>query len=255
MLLSIVKCSDYQKSQGWKQQVLPIVRQSGFEVIGPVKGPNVAIMRNKGAKAASGRWLFFKDPDCKVDVERLQQLCRQLETQGQVVVLGGIYKNRSSKPLAQIYHHIQRTWVLRGLCSIKDQTFLREASQLLGGALLIKKQEFLELGGFNEDIGWGGEELELVERARAAGYSTKMSYRLVIEHENSLSLLGFFKRAWKQNYNRASHGFGQIQKTESWEHRSYFLIKATQLPWVLLFFTVGAIALSCGSATRLWGRK
>lgn len=250
MLLSIVESSDHRLWGEKRKAPIKIKTHSNVEWIGPVFGPNVATMRNKGVEVAKGTWIFFKDEDCEVDVSRLLEVIKQLESsQSPYSVVGGIYKSRQQGILAKHYSRIQRKWVLSGL-SPQKQKFISPGNKLLGGALLVKKQVFAKVNkGFCEEIGWGAEELEFVNRARQAGFETGVSYRLVVRHKNNLNLKNFFKRAWVQNFNR---GFYQVQQKESWVTRrvQYFRSPISSWPSLVLFFGVGLVGVSSGAVWR-----
>ncbi len=203
MLLSIVECGDHKKfDSSYSVDSVTVSRETDdIEVIGPVLGPSVSHMRNWGAKKATGDWIFFKDLDCELNTKNLIDLIKRIQNnKTPFVAVSGTYRNISKGFWAQSYSGIQRRWVHRGL---RDGFGLRPGDHLLGGVLLVQRKAFLKTGGFNESIGWGSEELDLVNRLQILGYKTAVSFNLKMNHNNPLQLSGFLKRAWRQNFNRA----------------------------------------------------
>ncbi len=251
MLLSIVESSHFDRSSHWQSEIIPVRRASDrIEWVGPVRGPNVANMRNRGAGRATGRWLFFKDQDCNVDLEKLERICLDLEFKTpHLKILGGVYQNRDSGLVAKVYSFIQRSWVLHGIGEKRWGGFW-DGQKLLGGALLVNKEAFKDLGGFSEAIGWGGEELEFVNRARQKRYATGVSYRLRVQHNNGLQLGGLLRRAWMQNYNPGYFSFSRNQAMRSGLH--YFRSPLKYWPLLSLFLSVGTMANVTGRCLRKW---
>ncbi len=251
MLLSIVESNQVDRSSQWQSDIIPVRRASSrVEWVGPVRGPNVANMRNRGALRATGRWLFFKDQDCNVDMNTLERICLDLEYKTpQLKILGGVYQNRETGLVAKVYSFIQRSWVLHGIGDKRLGGF-RDGQKLLGGALLVNKETFKELGGFSEDVGWGGEELEFVNRARKNMYATGVSYRLRVQHNNSIQIGGLLHRAWMQNYNPGYFSFSRNHAIRS--GLQYFRSPLKYWPLLSLFFSVGTMANMTGRLLRRW---
>lgn len=52
---------------------------------------------------------------------------------------------------------------------------------LKGGSIAATKEAYLDIGGFDEDfVGWGGEDLEFWERARAGGHVYEFGYLPIV---------------------------------------------------------------------------
>lgn len=247
MLLSIVECSDYRKFEG-KGVLGEIKKTPLIEFIGPVVHKNIALMRNLGASQSNGTWVFFKDQDCQVDAEKL---VRTLEKYSDYDVVGGIYSNpRSYSYFSRVYHEIQRKWLLRGILS-KDEV-LPQTKHILGGAFAIKKSVLDEFGGFSEEIGWGAEETELLNRMLEKEKKIGVCYSLKVYHKNQIGLLGFLKRAWRQNFNLIY--YINPPKQPSALKINYLRSVVTHWPGIALFFSVAKFAQSIAFIARLYKR-
>ena len=103
------------------------------------------------------------------------------------------------------------------------------------------------MGGFNEDMGWGGEERDFVERLQKKGFGTAVSFSLSVLHTNNINFFGFLKRSWYQNFNGAYYG---LRKGFGIRYMDYL-----KTPWnfflpTLLFFLLGFLALCFGKLFR-----
>ena len=244
MLLSIVECSNYKNYS--KKSPPPKRNQVGIdvEIIGPVYAENVAAMRNIGAEMAKGEWIFFKDSDCDIPVEEIKAI---LVDAPKVDAIGGLYKTENSNYLGQAYHRIQKQWVMQGL------DFIRRDRHLLGGALLVKKDAFKQIGGFNREIGWGGEETEFVSKMHELGFKTEVDYRLQVKHDKKMTWKGFLKRAWFQNFN---HLYYNIKDNGNGSAFSYLKTSPKYILPVLVFFSFAFMGRLTGWFCRtLEGRR
>lgn len=245
MLLSIVECSDYRLwKKGDSQEVRVSQLNNQIERVGPVLGPNAAAMRNTGAKRANGKWLFFNDGDCQINEANLLNQMERLE-KSDFDLVGGVYRNQQKNRLAKTYNFIQRYWVFSGLKKQQNQV---QGERLLGGALLVKKECWQSLNGFNEEIGWGAEELDFTQRALEKGFKAGVSYGLIVLHNNPVSFRGFLKRAWVQNYNRGYHGIDSGKKQSGF--LGYFSCRMSYWLPVAFFFCIGSMAYLFGVSYR-----
>ncbi len=249
MLLSIVETGDHRQTVAHSESAIPQLRYSErVEKIGPVFRANASAMRNAGARVAKGRWIFFKDRDCELSERDIIRLLNIVSTSpSEIKVMGGLYRNTGSQFLGHVYNFVQNHWVLSGVGKTKAKD-LRAADRLLGGALLIERATYERLGGFSEAIGWGAEELEFLNRAHHHGCGVALIDDLYVTHKNRLSVPGFFKRAWVQNFNR---GFYRLSRsTQSPEIGGYFSGPILFFPAIMAFFMLGWIANAVGRFKR-----
>lgn len=243
MLLSIVRCSDYRHYIRGGQHPIAVDRlNADVEQVGPVTGPSVSHMRNWGASHARGEWIFFVDEDCQVDIDKILTLIRKQKNKGDAI--SGCYLSSSKARLTQAYHRIQRVWLQKGVVSA-DKSEMHRANHLLGGALLVRREAFTAIGGFSTIIGWGAEELDFALRLQKKGFVTRLSYCLPVQHEKTLGLAGFLKRAWFQNRNRGLYNLKFANRKKC--RLSYLKTHHRLLPYTLLFFIVGYSAHLYGS--------
>jgi glycosyltransferase involved in cell wall biosynthesis len=112
--------------------------------------PNIGAARNRGARAASGEYILFVDADVKVSEHALEIAWNVIAEQHLVAGgLGALYEPR---------HLI--TWMF---CAYWDWRRLNGAP-CQGVAQFFRKDLFVELGGYREDI-YMGEDVDLYHRA------------------------------------------------------------------------------------------
>lgn len=128
----------------------------------------VGAVRNHGARHAKGDYLVFLDADCVIEPEWLTTGIIQL-VENKRLVLGGQYLMRQKPSWMEKY------WVLSN-----SQTPSASTS-LVGGCIFMSKETFARTRGFAEHLN-SGEDSELTERLRKAGYDVRIDPRLSVVH-------------------------------------------------------------------------
>jgi len=246
-----VKCSDYKKFSGIR--LSPDHKTfTNHEVIGPVLGSNVSSMRNIGGRQAQSEWIFFCDHDCLVDEEKILSFLKNKKQKlNNVGAVGGVYRSHAKNKLQASYHQIQRRWIVAGLVDQdKKKSALPSTNHIYGGAMLVRRSVFTKLKGFDESIGWGGEDTDFIKRVQSLGYQTVISFKIKVDHfNNKLNVGGFLKRAWKQNFNKRAFSI-VFDNKPLFGKNIYLSVPKTSFPYFALFFVVGSLAHLAGSFTR-----
>jgi GT2 family glycosyltransferase len=155
------------------------------------EAPGLARTRNEAAAAASGGTLLFLDP-CVFPGDRdwLGRTLRLSAAIGEREVVGGVLLHEDDS-VRHGPHRLRRSRRPGSLWEVADGPFgsPRHLDDALigaptvavgGGAMLIPRPFFTELGGFHEDYILGGyEDFDLCFRARAAGGSVRLDPTLV----------------------------------------------------------------------------
>lgn len=129
-------------------------------------GPGKA--RNRGAELARGDVLMFTDADVVLHPEAIGIAARALAADPEVGAVFGSYDDRPAHPsylsrYRNLYHH----W--------NHQVGSEEASTFWTGCGAMRREAFLELGGFSPEFGRPSiEDIELGYRLRAAGHRIRM---------------------------------------------------------------------------------
>lgn len=143
---------------------------------------NVGEVRNQGATLASGSWLIFVDADCVLDSAWLMRADSLTSQSDETTVYGG----GCSLPGDSTW--VERQWLLEG----ENGNTLPKA--LIGCSIVIKKQLFHEIKGFDPTLK-SGEDSELTRRLTEHGATIHITRELNVTHlGNAKTLFEFMKR-------------------------------------------------------------
>jgi GT2 family glycosyltransferase len=146
--------------------------------------------RNRGVAAARGALIAFTDADC---VTRPDWLERLTACAGRApLVAGKVVTTTSERPNAierfeVLWRFGQESWVREGWAATAN--------------LLIGRELFQELGGFDETFHHIGEDVELCLRAGRAGHRLGYCDEAVVEHLGERELRPFLGRFWRHGYS------------------------------------------------------
>ncbi len=134
---------------------------------------------NLGAKKAKGKYLLFLNNDTVVCDNAFIKMARYLDESPNVAILGGQLKNEdgSLQPSTGKFYTLTRAIMLLlgfqkfGLLD-KSPKEIERVDWVKGGLLMIVKDVFDKLGGFDEKIFMYTEDMELCYRALLNGYKT-----------------------------------------------------------------------------------
>lgn len=213
----------------------------GFQEIRVTSPCHVSRARNFGVDSAESEWIMFLDADCelnRVDKSRLADRLAGVSTTDRKI-LGLLYGlDHSGGFWARTYNWIQRTWVLASLSKSG------KVENLLGGALIIRKRDFMRSGGFDLNIAWGGEDTEFIRRAQKQGLSTELIQGIEVQHLQTLGIAGFLRRAWMQGLRR---GKCQLQSSSIKNNVNFKNLSGWQWGGVTLFWCTMRLASALGS--------
>lgn len=166
-----------------------------------------ALLYNMGTKMAASDIIVFNDTDCISDPESLRLcvnellsfkahdiLCPYNET---IDISGELKQHFLEYPEHKLFEDI-------------NQNSLKQDSRLLyernvGGVFVFKRKDFIRIGGLNTNLtGWGGEDSELLYRARRLGLRWS-SLTLPLFHLNHESLN---RSEWGQTVTPEGHANG-----------------------------------------------
>ncbi len=191
-----------EQPQGARLEVILVDNASsdGAAAMVAAEFPQVKLLRNasnagfarannQAAGLSRGRFLFFLNNDTVVPLRTLGKLVAYLQSHPEAVILGPGLRDGGGKvqmsyrrrPTVATFLH--RTLLLgwTGLFRRIYRTYRREAlvpadpgaghavEVLMGAAMLLRRDDFLRLGGWDEVFTFGGEDLDLCRRACQLG--------------------------------------------------------------------------------------
>lgn len=188
------------------------------KVIKNKKNTGFAVASNQGAKAGTGEFVAFLNNDMKVDSRWLLELVAAIDTDKSVICAGSKILNWKGDAIdfagaaLNFYGH----GFQEGYQS-DDITAFDEPRPLLfacGGAMLIDRKIFLDVGGFDEDYFAFFEDVDLGWRLWLFGYSVMFEPASITYHHHHGTASAFpFEQVyvlwernaaytWYKNYNQ-----------------------------------------------------
>ncbi len=187
--IEIIVVADGDSDGSWR-----LAKEFGAKLIRIPESGGPARARNLGAQAAKGDILFFVDADVAVCPEAIGYGVSVFKHNPYLAAAIGSYDDAPGDPgfLSQ-YRNLMHHYV--------HQTGNEEASTFWGACGLIRREIFLQMGGFNESYRRPSiEDIELGYRLKGAGYKIKLCKTLQVKHLKrwepiSLLRADFFYRA------------------------------------------------------------
>lgn len=186
--------------------------------------------RNFGSEHASGDWLIFFDSDCVIPPHYFENLDELVQTESAVAFCGPDSAREDfsilQKAISYSMTSLLTTGGIRGKkMKVDNEVHLRSYN------LIIQKRSFNSLNGFAKTN--MGEDMELSNRFRLAGYVALISQKLEVYHKRRNTLKSFFRQVF-------SFGRTRIQL-----RRTYGI--AIKLPHIFpTVFTLGFLILPIG---------
>jgi GT2 family glycosyltransferase len=187
-------------------------------------------MRNRGAETATGEILAFLDADCIADPEWLS--AAEASLREAPCVTGDSY-DIPDKP-----HWIERAWFAQ------EQRGRRLTNLIPAGNMIVPRELFLRLGGFDEQL-LTGEDAEFCQRASRAVSVVADDKVRVVHLGNPKTLRKFMTREmW--------HGMGALGSLRlNWKDKPLF---GTVIFLLLTVIQIAALGLWCitGDSSLFW---
>ncbi|MEM9509706.1 MAG: glycosyltransferase family A protein, partial [Cyanobacteria bacterium P01_E01_bin.35] len=179
--LIVVDDGSTDKSAAIAEQFGAKVRETGGR-----KGPGAA--RNLGAEISQGKYLCFIDADCEVCEQAIANLAQKLQLQPEIDALFGSYDDAPAATnfVAQ-YKNLMHHYI--------HQQGKEKAATFWSGFGVVKRELFLELGGF--DIQRYSrpsiEDIDLGYRLKQAGAEIYLAKELQVKHHKAWKLFSLIK--------------------------------------------------------------
>ena len=180
--------------------------------VSPQKNLGFGAAQNRAVKKAKGEYVLLCNPDLEIQDESVERLMRFAEQQEDLGVVGPqlIHPDGESQESCRRFPTFTDLVIKRmGLRSLFPRLTKRylmqdkkldkptEVDWLVGAALLMKRDRFLEVGGFDERFFLFFEDTDLCRRMKQAGYSVQLYPDAMLVHsKHRLSERGFWPFKW-----------------------------------------------------------
>lgn len=159
-----------------------------IKVLKEKKYPNVHLIANKandgfgkgcniGAKHAKGKYILFLNNDTEVKDKGILRMVEYMEKHEEAAFLGGPLSNfdgSSQQSVGTFYSPFKVLLLLTGMQRFgvvdKNPDQITEVEWVKGALLMVRKDVFEKLKGFDENIFMYTEDMELCYRAHLNGY-------------------------------------------------------------------------------------
>jgi N-acetylglucosaminyl-diphospho-decaprenol L-rhamnosyltransferase len=170
---------------------------------------------NLGAAQGGSPWLFFLNPDAALEPGSLAGMVDHASGHPRVGVVASEVREPTGEPqpVRRRFPVWWRAFAEPGLAARWDEWHYRRRSVPAGGpvdwvsaaAILVRREAFEEVGGFDEGFFLYSEETDLCWRLRHAGYATHWLPGCPSSHRSGSStgqLAGAGKEEWARGFGR-----------------------------------------------------
>jgi len=204
--------------------------------------PGLNAARNTGINHSKGEIIAFTDCDCVVPRNWIKRLTEDFRNP-QVGCVGGnilgYYDNFLSRYSDESILPVMRIFKKRKVLSS-----VKPPLQYPAGCNMAARREAIEdVGGYNENLMYGFDEDELVERICKKDYSMVLDPKVVVKHKHRLTLLELLKQNFQ--YGRGGGLLSKLEGTNSTFSRwillcvSCFFLLCSAIA-VLIFLVISA---------------
>lgn len=158
---------------------------------------------NQGARAVDAPWILFLNPDTEILRGDLAALVAAGESRPDVALVGPVIRNpdgtvyESGRGFPSVLQAVGHAFLgpfvpdnrfTRGYRQVSwDRSTEREVGWVSGAAMLIRRSVFEQVGAFDEQYWFYGEELDLGTRLREAGWRVLATPALEVMHVGGVS--------------------------------------------------------------------
>jgi len=160
-----------------------------------------ATANNIALKKVRSEFVFLLNPDAKLVNDALEKMVEFMKQNKEVGILGPRLLNADGSiqkeitPFPTLMNQIlillrlhRVPWFNELVYPNYDYNKIQEAEHLMGSALLIRKEVFEKVGGFDENFFLWFEETDFEKRAKKAGFKIVYYPKAVVHHLRSASV-------------------------------------------------------------------
>ncbi len=162
-----------------------------------LEGPGEGFARgaNLGARTSSAEYVIFVNPDSAPTIDQLETLVDDLASDAHLVAVGATTVQPDGRveigvggweptPWRCLVHALglHSHWRTAGVYARPEPGVPLELDWLSGACMAVPRQDFLDLGGFDERYFVYNEDMAFGRRARAAGRGLRLRTDMLVPH-------------------------------------------------------------------------
>lgn len=181
--MEVIVVADGDTDGSWQ-----MAEEFGTQVIRlPTSSGGPARPRNIGALQAKGEYLFFVDADVCVQPDTLAHVAKTFHRHPDLTALFGSYDDTpAAKNFLSQYKNLFHHYV--------HQHAKKEASTFWGACGAIRREIFLDIGGFDENYRRPSiEDIELGYRLKDAGHRIQLCKDITVKHLKRWDIISMLK--------------------------------------------------------------
>ena len=237
-----------------------IARDWGAKVVYESKR-SPACARQKGAEVAKGKIIAFIDADTRAPARWLSTIVWRFLCEPEMVAVSGPYAYSDVGKFSRV-----SSYVGNFLNIITDQLFrkvFRKGGAIWGCNFAVRRSAFWQIGGFDTNIRFYGEEYELSLRLGKAGKECIMPRLFVLTSARRLKRIGIVNQYWNWmvDYFTVLFWYRPIpEKLENWPSKACqtliasFSWQRVRASWVYVALFFGLLWLNISPAFEAVGR-
>jgi glycosyltransferase involved in cell wall biosynthesis len=166
-----------------------------------VEDPNPALRRNAAARSATGEVLAFIDDDAFASTGWIQTAMSYLETNPDVIAVGGPDPAPADSTTGQLFAEtlLATPWIGSGVLCHENRSGIHAVKRPNDVALVnlfVRRDTFDQAGGFDERIGYVGEDTALIEKLMKLGRVVYHS-GVVVHHQRRFFPRAYLAQRWR----------------------------------------------------------
>jgi peptidoglycan/xylan/chitin deacetylase (PgdA/CDA1 family)/GT2 family glycosyltransferase len=237
-----------------------IARDWGAKVVYEGKR-SPACARQKGAEVATGKIIAFIDADTQAPTHWLSTIVWRFLCDAEMVAVSGPYAYVDAGKFSRITSYVGNFFSI-----IIDQLFRRvfgKGGAIWGCNFAVRRSAFWEVGGFDTNIKFYGEEYELSLRLSRAGKGRIMPRLFVLTSARRLKRIGIVNQYWNWmvDYFTVLFWYTPIpENLENWPSKAWqtfvasFSWQRVRASWVYIALFFGLLWLNVSPALQAVGR-
>jgi len=143
---------------------------------------------NVGVQEARGEIIFFIDDDCTADPEWINEIIEMYEKHPEIDGAGGRIFSDPTQPKNFIIRYMEALKLIP-----ETQAIIGNKAPFTGGVTSYKKKAIYDLGGFDENIKFVGEDYDFQKRFREKGYKIAYVPTAVLYHHQREKIIEYLK--------------------------------------------------------------